>query len=244
MKLNISYPPNGTQKTINFDNEAAVRPFYDKRISQEVTGDSLGEEWKGYVFRISGGNDKQGFCMTQGVMTNKRVRLLMTKGSQGYRPRRTGERKRKSARGCIVDSDLSVLDLVIIKKGEKDIAGITDTTNPRRLGPKRANRIRKLFNLSKADDVRKYVIRRKVTKEGKKEAVKSPRIQRLVTPQRIQRKRQQLSARRTRATRRKELQTEYAKILAKRQKEKSEARHQMHQKRRTSSTRKSESEAK
>ena len=28
-----------------------------------------------------------------------------------YRPRRTGERKRKSVRGCIVGSDLSVLNL-------------------------------------------------------------------------------------------------------------------------------------
>lgn len=33
---------------------------------------------------------------------------------------------------------------------------------PRRLGPKRANNIRKLFNLTKQDDVRKYVIRREV----------------------------------------------------------------------------------
>ena len=31
--------------------------------------------------------------------------------SLSYRPRRTGERKRKSVRGCIVGSDLSVLNL-------------------------------------------------------------------------------------------------------------------------------------
>lgn len=29
-------------------------------MSQEVAVDSLGDEWKGYVFRITGGNDKQG----------------------------------------------------------------------------------------------------------------------------------------------------------------------------------------
>ena len=46
-----------------------------------------------------------------------------------------------------------VLNLVIMKKGEKDIPGLTDTTVSRRLGPKRASRIRKLFNLSKEDDV-------------------------------------------------------------------------------------------
>ena len=50
--------------------------------------------------------------------------------------------------------------------GEKDIPGLTDTTVPRRLGPKRASRIRKLFNLSKEDDVRQYVVRKPLNKEG------------------------------------------------------------------------------
>jgi len=69
------------------------------------------------VVRISGGNDRQGFPMKQGVLTHDRVRLLLSKGHSCYRPRRTGERKRKSVRGCIVDANLSVLSLVIVKKG-------------------------------------------------------------------------------------------------------------------------------
>lgn len=60
-------------------------------------------------------------------------------------------------RGCIVSPDLSVLNLVIVKKGENDLPGLTDTEKPRMRGPKRASKIRKLFNLSKEDDVRKYV---------------------------------------------------------------------------------------
>ena len=73
---------------------------------------------QGYVFRITGGNDKQGFPMKQGVLTNGRVRLLLSKGHSCYRPRRTGERRRKSVHGCIVDANLSVLSLIIIKKGK------------------------------------------------------------------------------------------------------------------------------
>ena len=73
---------------------------------------------------------------------------------------------------------------------------------PRRLAPKRANKIRKLFNLKKVqvgeskvweDDVRKYVVRR--TLAGKAEAknkkfpvTKAPKIQRLVTPVVLQRR--------------------------------------------------------
>ena len=117
----------------------------DKRISAEVPGDALGDEFKGYVFKITGGNDKQGFPMKQGVLTPGRVRLLFSAGHSCYRPRRTGERKRKSIRGCIVSNDLSVLSRVIVTKGENELPGLTDTDKPSRLGPKRASKIRKLF---------------------------------------------------------------------------------------------------
>ena len=166
----------------------------------EVDAATLGDEWKGYVLRITGGNDKQGFPMKQGVLTTGRVRLLLGKGHSCYRQRRTGERKRKSVRGCIVDGNLSVLSMAIVKKGEAEIPGLTDSTVPRRLGPKRASKIRKLFNLSKEDDVRQYVIKRPlVVKEGKKPKHKAPKIQRLITPIVLQRKRHRVAIKRRRA---------------------------------------------
>lgn len=110
--------------------------------------------------------------------------MLLKKGHSCYRPRRTGERKRKSVRGCIVDQNLSALALIVVRKGEKEIEGLTDVNVPRRLGPKRASHIRKLFALTKEDDVRKYVIKRPLPlKEGKtKQRFQAPKIQRLVTP--------------------------------------------------------------
>jgi small subunit ribosomal protein S6e len=83
MKLNISYPPTAAQKCIEIDDELKLRTFYDKRISQEVEGDALGDQFKGYIFKITGGNDKQGFPMKQGVLVNHRVRLLLAKGWNG-----------------------------------------------------------------------------------------------------------------------------------------------------------------
>jgi len=188
-------------------------------MGTEVEADSLGDEWKGYVVRISGGNDKQGFPMKQGVLTNSRVRLLLSKGHSCYRPRRDGERKRKSVRGCIVDSNLSVLSLVIVKKGDQDIPGLTDNNIPRRLGPKRASKIRKLFNLSKEDDVRQYVVKRPLPpKEGStKKRHKAPKIQRLITPVVLQRKRHRIALKRRRAEKRKDQAKEFAKLLAQRQ---------------------------
>jgi len=220
MKLNIAFPSTGAQKLIDIDDELKLRLFYDKRISQEVEGDALGDQFKGYVFKITGGNDKQGFAMKQGILFNGRVRLLLGKGTTGYRPRRDGQRKRKSVRGCIVGPDLAVINLVVLKKGPEELPGLTDRYLPRRLGPKRASKIRKLFNLTKQDDVRKYVIRRELPeKDGKKRGSKAPKIQRLVTPLTLQRKRHRIALKRRRAEKNRTQAAEYAKLLALKQKE-------------------------
>lgn len=234
MKFNIAYPVSGAQKSIEIDDEQKLRAFYDKRISQEVAGEALGDQYKGYIFKITGGNDKQGFPMKQGVLTNTRVRLLMGKDTSCYRPRRSGERRRKSVRGCIVGSDIGVLSLVIVKKGDEELPGLTDKDVPRRLGPKRASKIRKLFNLKKEDDVRKYVIRRELpAKEGKKKRSKAPKIQRLVTPERLQRKRRALALKKRRSAKNKTEAADYAKIVAQRKKEAREKRKESASKRRS-----------
>merc|ERR1712179_247907 len=219
----------GCQKLFEIDDEKKVRVFYEKRMGQEVEADSIGDEWKGYVVRMGG------FPMKQGVLTNNRVRLLLSKGHTCYRPRRTGERKRKSVRGCVVDSNLSVLALVIVRKGDGEIPGLTDSTVPRRLGPKRASKIRKLFNLTKADDVRQFVIKRPLTgKEGKKPKTKAPKIQRLITPVTLQRKRHKLALKRLRREKNKVEKSDYAKLLAVRQKEAKEKRAEEIRRRRSS----------
>jgi small subunit ribosomal protein S6e len=46
-------------------------------MGSDVDGEILGAEFKGYTLRITGGNDKQGFTMKQGVLVNGRVKILM-----------------------------------------------------------------------------------------------------------------------------------------------------------------------
>tara|TARA_B100000787_G_scaffold162714_1_gene143754 strand:- start:487 stop:642 length:156 start_codon:yes stop_codon:yes gene_type:complete len=48
-------------------------------MGQEINGEFLGDAYKGYIFRITGGNDKQGFTMKQGILVNGRTRILFRK---------------------------------------------------------------------------------------------------------------------------------------------------------------------
>jgi small subunit ribosomal protein S6e len=84
-------------------------------------------------------------------MSKGNLKIKKIIGHKCYRPRTEGERKRKTVRGCIVGPDIRVLSVVIVKKGAAEIPSLTDKPNPRRLGPKRASKLKKLFGLTKED---------------------------------------------------------------------------------------------
>lgn len=150
--------------------------------------------------------------------------MIVFLGASTYIPRRSGERKRRSVRGCIFGSDLAVVFLQIVKKGEQEIDKVTNVDHPNRRGPKRAGNIRKMYALVKGkDDVRKYVIRR-IVKKGDKTFYKAPAIQRLVTEKRIRRK---VLAKREKVNRYKASKAnveKYEKVLSQFAKEKKAAR--------------------
>ena len=112
----------------------------------------------------------------------------------------------------------------IVKKGDKELEGVTDGDKPRRLGPKRANYIRKVFALRKKDDVRKYVVKREV-KKGDKTFYKSPKIQRLITEKRLRRKRLEKRNKLNAFKKSKELRAKYDKLLSKYIKERKASHH-------------------
>jgi len=191
-------------------------------MGSDVDGEILGAELKGYTLRITGGNDKQGFTMKQGVLVNGRVRILLRQRTTLYRPRRTGERKRKSVRGCITGPDLSVIALKVLEKGPGEVTGLTDAERPRRLGPKRAAHIRTAFALRKKDNVCKYVVRRAIERNDKTR-YKSPSVQRLITDKRLRRKSLMKRNKKNMAKATKEAHSRYEKLLSKFLKEKKAA---------------------
>ncbi len=214
MKFNIANPATSQQKTIEIDDENRFRSLMDKRMGHEVDGDFLGEEFKGYKLKITGGNDKQGFPMKQGILVNGRVRLLMGKGHSTYKPRRAGEKRRKSVRGCIVGPDMAAIALAIEKQGDQGIPGLTDKDMPRRLGPKRASKLRKLFKLTKKDDIRRYVMKREVKRASGKTFFKRANIQRLITEKRLRRKKVLLREKKEHIQAKRDAKTSYEKLVS------------------------------
>merc|ERR1719169_28122 len=118
MKLNIAYPRNGTVKQFDCSDDHIRRGnLFDHRLGQDVDGALFSPEFAGYLFRLKGGSDKDGFPMVQGVLANARVALLLRRGAVNF----------NAFRGCNVAADIACLNAVVVKVGEKPIEGVTDT---------------------------------------------------------------------------------------------------------------------
>lgn len=126
-------------------------------------------------------------------------------------------------RGCITGPDLAAIFLRVVKKGEKEIDGVTNVARPNRLGPKRRGNIIKTFALDKKkDDVRQYVVKREI-KRGDKTFYKSPKIQRMITETRLRRKAAIKGETKNRWTNTKQATERYEKLLSQYAKEKKAA---------------------
>ena len=113
--------------------------------------------------------------------------MLMKSCHKCFKPRRNGFKKKKSVRGSIVAQDIKMLQLTVVVAGETPIPGLTDVHAEKRLGPKRANKLRKFYGANKNADATKLIIRRAVERNGKT-YWKAPKVQRLITHARLQRK--------------------------------------------------------
>lgn len=118
MIINIAYPDNGTQKKYEYKDEKQYSKLYDYKIGDEVSGDLFGEGFQGCIFKITGGSDKDGFGMKNGVLTKTKKKLLLGPNTSGYRSKREGTSMRKTVRGAIVGSSIASINLVLLKKGE------------------------------------------------------------------------------------------------------------------------------
>lgn len=173
MKLNIANPSRGIQKTIEIS-ELALQKLVDKKIGDMFDGSLIQPDLANFTLKITGGDDFQGFPMKTRVNTANKVSLLLKKGEKGYRCRRSGCKKRKYVRGCIISKEIAVVSCVVLSEGENVVEGINDRVVEQSHLPKRADKLRKMFDLG--DDVNVEEAVKKIISENMAENGKMPRV--------------------------------------------------------------------
>ncbi|WP_456466759.1 30S ribosomal protein S6e [Methanopyrus sp.] len=116
-KVVVADPEKGRSYQVTLEGEDAER-LIGKRIGDVINGEIVG--LPGYKLRITGGTDKDGFPMRPDIHGAGRHRVLLD-GPPGFRPRRKGERRRKTVRGNTISEDIVQVNTVIVEYGEKPV---------------------------------------------------------------------------------------------------------------------------
>ncbi|KAI4291172.1 small subunit ribosomal protein S6e [Pancytospora philotis] len=157
MKVLVYYPANGTNKTVEVSLKDEQK-IYGKNLGDQFDGELIGADFKGCVMELRGGNDYQGVCMAPNKQTVKRIRVLLSKGDVGYRARQSHIRKRKTVRGSTVSNCIQVISVVVVRVPEGTvIEGLTDVEVDKTHAPKKASKLRALFNIPEGEDINEFV---------------------------------------------------------------------------------------
>jgi len=114
-KFVISEPTSRKSIKVEVDQDKAAG-LIGKRIGDEFNGDIIG--LSGYVLKITGGTDKDGFPMHPSLKGSSRQKLLLS-GPPGFHPLQKGQRKRKMVRGDTISEDVVQINAKVVKMGEK-----------------------------------------------------------------------------------------------------------------------------
>lgn len=95
--------------------------------SSKIVGTEIGETFdggiiglNGYKLEITGGTDRDGIPMRNGIEGTGRRKRLLEKG-QGVRKEETGVKRRKSVRGNTVSDQIEQLNTQVVEEGSKSI---------------------------------------------------------------------------------------------------------------------------
>lgn len=111
-KVIVSDPKSGTAKSVEIEEENAAA-LIGKKIGDIVDGIVVG--MRGVKLQIKGGSDSSGFSMRPDIHGGVKTRVLVSSGV-GFRPKRKGERRKKTLRGNVITEDIAQINMVIVEK--------------------------------------------------------------------------------------------------------------------------------
>ncbi len=153
-KFVISEPKSRKSFQMEVDQSKAIG-LIGKKIGDEFNGDVIG--LSGYVLKITGGTDKDGFPMHPSLKGTGRKKLLLS-SPPGFHPLKKGQRKRKTVRGDTISEDIVQINVKVVKVGEKPF----DQLTPKKVAKETAA-------TKKEDAVTKKEEKKPVEKEPEKE---------------------------------------------------------------------------
>ncbi len=117
MKLIVSDPENG--KSYNLEVPDAKKAYLlGKRLGEEIEGSLLGVE--GYSFVITGGSDNCGAPIRNDIPGTRKLKAYLS-GGVGFKPKKEGERRKKSVRGNEICDEIVQVNVKVSKKGQKPL---------------------------------------------------------------------------------------------------------------------------
>ncbi len=125
-KLNISASEGrakGRSRKITIDEKRFTR-LIGMQIGETLKGGLIG--FPDFVFEIMGGSDSSGFPMIKSIQGPVKRKILVSKKRPGYKPKRKGQKKRKTVRGNEVTDDMTLVNLRVIKYGESELFNIDE----------------------------------------------------------------------------------------------------------------------
>jgi len=114
-KVIVSDPKTGTSKAVELEGARAI-PFIGKRIGEEIDGSVVG--LSNVRLKITGGSDIAGFPMRPDVHGGVRTRIIVG-GGVGFKPRRRGERRRRTLHGNVITEDIVQINVKMVEKPEE-----------------------------------------------------------------------------------------------------------------------------
>ncbi|MCX6767433.1 MAG: eS6 family ribosomal protein [Candidatus Micrarchaeota archaeon] len=124
MDLVISDPKTGKTYQRELDKEREAQ-LYGKRVGEQFDGGLAGLD--GYVLKITGGTDKDGFQMRPEMPgTRKTSSLLVSRKKNG-----TTEKRRKTVRGNMASAETAQLNSKVVTPGSKPIEELIPTSAPK-----------------------------------------------------------------------------------------------------------------
>jgi small subunit ribosomal protein S6e len=114
-KVIISDPTDGKSKVVEVE-EARAAPFIGKKLGEIIDG--IVVDMPATKLQILGGSDTDGVPMRGDVHGGIRRQVVLS-GGAGFKPKREGERRRKTVRGNTITDEIVQINLKITSQPAK-----------------------------------------------------------------------------------------------------------------------------